>query len=558
MTPFVTRAAFLLGALLATAPLAAQSSLVPANHPIYSWLEMQRVNGRIPDYQGEVRPQSRATVVALLYILERDSLSLSRTHRSLLREFLNEFDMRRLVGNRLLTGTFIRGLPTSVVQGATSRRDPVVYAGISRDSVASGALYLSIGLGSLRLTQNGLTANGYLTTKGFKTFVNTTFGVGIHAEGVNSYINDARELLGRDDKLSGTYQYRAEGSDASSVYEAFVSYRRPYFEAHFGHGSLAMGPAVTDPIIIRPTAPNVSFLRLQLGTPKLNFVSLQGALEADPYQTTTIYNGDTVPTRAAPQRWFAMQRLTWQPAKQVTFALHELVVYSARGPDVDYVNPINLQFLSQRDKGDRDNLFIGADVVVRPVNGTEVFATTLLDDIKRLAQLAKLDTSKLILTVGGRQRITQNVQLAASYTRSDAFTYTHWLPLNTWEQGGKALGQSIGPNATEFAARVTTWLPLRTRLILGTRAVKKGLNPVDSKGRPVANVGGHLLAGLPNNYPGLFNGADVYNTRHLELELETELIRALNISLKIQDAKVTGGLQLTSNRFIDFRLRYGF
>lgn len=130
------------------------------------------------------------------------------------------------------------------------------------------------------------------------------------------------------------------------------------------------------------------------------------------------------------------------------------------------------------------------------------------------------------------------------------------MPLNAWEQGGKALGQGIGPNANEFAARVTTRLPLRTRLILGTRVVKRGLNPVDIEGRPVTNVGGDLLAGLCNNYPGLFHGADVYNTHHLELELE--FIGALNILLKVQDAKVTGGLQLPTNRFIDFRFRYGF
>lgn len=537
---------------------AAQSSLVPALHPVYDWLEMQRVNGFAPSYQHEVRPQSRATIVALLQALEKDSLKLSRAHRSLLRDFLNEFDMPRLIANGLLSKKFFRGLPGSIKSNTIARTDPYLYASQTRDSVFSGAFYVNVGLGDLRSTESGQTHSGYLSTKGFKAFVNTSFGVGLHAEGVNYAISQNRELLALDDKLSSPYQYRVEKSDAGSIYEAFVSYRRPYFEAHFGHGSLSMGPSVTDPIIVRPTAPNVSFLRLQLGTPKLNFVSLQGALDSDPYLTTTIYNGDTVPTRKAAQRWFAMQRLTWQPVKQVTFALHELAVYSARGLDIDYVNPVNLQFLSQRDKGDRDNLFIGADLIARPIAGTELFATTLLDDIKRLGQLATLDTSKLILTVGGRQRLLQNVQLAASYTRSDAFTYTHWLPLNAWEQDGKALGQSIGPNAKEVAIRLTSWLPLRTRVLVGTRYLKQGLNPVDIEGHEIANVGGNLLDGEANNYPGLFNGADVYDTRKLELEIETELIRALNISFRLQDSKVTGGLQLRSNRTMDFRLRYGF
>ena len=558
---FVTRLlAFLVASMFAlAAQLPAQSSLVPANHPVYNWLEMQRVNGLVLEYQDEVRPQSRATVVGLLHELENDSLKLSRSHRALLRDFLNEFDMQRLVNNGLIRRDFFRKLPSSVVAAAKARTDPYVYAGISADSAFSGALYLQIGLGDLRLTQSGATKAGYLANKAFKAFVNTNFGLGFHVEADNAYIFSNRELLSRDEKLASTYQYRVEKSDAASTYEAFVSYRRKYLELHFGRGSLSMGPAVTDPIIIRPDAPNIAFLRAQLGTPALNLVSLAGSLDSDPFLSYTFAGaGDSVPIRDAAQRWVAMHRLTWQPKKQLTLALHEMTVYGARGLDFDYLNPVNPQFLSQRDKGDRDNLFIGTDIIVRPIAGTELFGTFLLDDIKRLSQLVKLDTSKLIFSVGGRQKLVQNVQLGASYTRSDAFTYTHWLPLNAWQEDGRPLGQSIGPNATELAARITTWLPLRTHVMLGVRRIRKGLNPVDSAGNIIKNVGGDLLSGLPNDYPGLFGGADVNETRRFEAQIETEVIRALNVSLKIQDDHVTRGLQLPTNRFVDFRFRYGF
>ena len=76
---------------------------MPALHPVYDWLEMQRVNGLAPTYQHEVRPQSRATILVLLHALERDSLRLGRVHRNLLRDFLNEFDMDRLIANRMFT-----------------------------------------------------------------------------------------------------------------------------------------------------------------------------------------------------------------------------------------------------------------------------------------------------------------------------------------------------------------------------------------------------------------------------------------------------------------------
>ena len=536
----------------------AQSSLVPANHSVYSWLEMQRVNGLVPEYQDEIRPQSRATVVGLLHELERDSTKLSHVHRQLLHDFLNEFDMSRLVENGLFKREFFRGLPKTAGTAIKARTDPFIYAGMTADSMFSGAFYLQYGLGDFRLMQNGQTSSGYLATKGFKAFVNTNFGLGFHVQADNVYMANNPSLLSHDEKWGTTSRVRVEHGNASSSYEAFVSYRRKYLEMHLGNGSLSMGPAVTDPLIIRPDAPNIAFFRLQVGTPKLNFVSLQGSLEGDPFEVHALYQNDSITIRQASNRWVAMQRLTWQPYRKLTLALHEMSVYSGRGLDIDYLNPVSPQFFSQRDKGDRDNLFVGSDIIARPIAGSEIFGTFLIDDIKRLGQLLTLDTSKMIFTVGARQRLMQNVQLAASYTRSDAFTYTHWLRLNTWEEFGHPLGQSIGPNAKEVAFRATTWLPLRTKVMVGTRWIKQGLNPVDASGKVIKNVGGDLLAGLPNNYPGLFHGADVHDTRRLELELQTEFIRGLNISLKIQDAKVTRGTQLPGNRFVDFRLSYGY
>ena len=537
--------------------LNAQSSLVPALHPVYDWLEMQRVNGLAPTYQHEVRPQSRATILVLLHALERDSLKLGRVHRNLLRDFLNEFDMDRLIANRMFTRESVKQLPGSLLPAIRNRKDPVLYANQSSDSTFSGAFYAEKEIGVLNLDQNGGTKRGRLAIKGVKAFANTNFGLGFHIETEHADIASNRELLARDEKLGTTFGYRVAHEKESASYETFVSYRRPYLELHLGRGSVAMGAALTDPVIIRPDAPNIGFLRMQVGTPTFNLVFLQGSFDADPQYTKQVYDGDTIQVRIAPQRWAALQRITWQPVNQLTIAIHEMTIYSGRGLDFDYLNPVNPQFFSQYDKGDRDNSFVGADIITRPLRGTELFGSLLVDDINSTGKFFRFDT-KAALSVGARQRILQNVQLGTSYTRSDPYMYTHFQRLDTWEQDGRPLGQSIGPNATELAVRVTSWLPLRTRVMIGVRQIKQGLNPVDSAGRQTANVGGDLFKGEPSKYPGLFNGADVQNTRRFEVELETELVRSLKLAFKLRDDNVTKGLQLPSNRFIDVRLRYGF
>jgi len=548
---------FVACALLFAAPIRAQSSLVPALHPVYDWLQMQRVNGLLPTYQHEVRPQSRATVLELLHALDRDSLKLGRVHRNLLRDFLNEFDMDRLIANRLFTRDFAKQLPSSFPAAIRNRRDPVLYAAQSSDSTFSGAFYAEKAIGTLSLNQNGETKTGQLAIKGVKAFANTNFGLGFHIEAEHVDIAPNRELLERDEKFGSAYGYRAFNEKESASFETFASYRRPYLEMHLGRGSLAMGAALTDPVVIRPDAPNIGFFRMQVGTPTFNLVMLQGSLYAEPNFTEQVYNGDTIQVKVAPQRWATIQRLTWKPINQLTIALHEMTIYSGRGLDFDYLNPVNPQFFSQGDKGDRDNTFVGMDVITRPVRGTELFGSLLVDDLNSIPGFLKFDT-KAILSVGARQRVLDNVQLGASYTRSDPYMYTHFQRLDTWEQSGRPLGQSIGPNATELALRVTSWLPLRTRIMLGARQIKQGLNPINSSGHQTADVGGDLFKGVPSSYPGLFVGADVHSTRRIELEFETELVRSLKVSFKVRDDNVTGGMQLPSNRFIDFRLRYGF
>ena len=500
----------------------------------------------------------------MLRKLAADSMSIAPAHRALLRDFLNEFDMRRLVANRMFTKKFARNLPGSLLESISARTDPVLYAGITSDSVFGGAVYFNYGLGEMVLKQ-GTTSSGYLATKGFKAFVNASFGLGFHVEADNVSITSNRFLLAHDEKWGSEFVYRDHGTrNASTSSEAYISFRAPFVEMHLGTGSSAVGPAVTDPLILRPDAPNIASFRLQVGKPVLNLLYTLGHLDSDPFDVKVLsISGDSIVVRRQYERWVAMQRLTWQPIPKFTLALHEMTVFSARWLDLDYLNPTNPQFFSQAGKGDLDNSFAGADVVVRPVAGTELFGSLLIDDLVKLTSLLTFssDTTKVIATVGVHQRLLSNVHFGASYTRSDPFTYTHKYFLNTWENVGRPLGQSIGPNAKEYAARVISWLPMRTKIMTGIRFIQRGLNPVDANGKEIENVGGNLLegdVGVNFSWKGLFYHADVQDVHLLELEAETEVIRGLHVSIKVQDTHVTRGLQLPTNQFVDFRLRYGF
>ncbi len=536
----------------------AQSSVVPASHPVYEWLHTQRVNGSITGYQHEQRPMSRGDVLGYLRQAEAGAERgrLGRTDRLLLEDFMNEFDFSRFRHNRRFMRDAIGWFSHSVPSGMTERRDPHLFAGITADSSLSGAYYVQYTFGSFGLTDDSGSRNGPVSAVAMKAFMNLN-GFGMHIEAENASIHSNIDLLKYDPQWGATYEQdetTANGIPTSTTYryEGFVSYQRPYVSLHFGSGAMSMGPYVTEPLQIRQDAPYFTSFRYQIGTPKLNFSYMHGHLFSEARFMDILYQQDTIRIRRGPQRWIASHRLTIEPIPQVTIGLHETIVYSARGLDMNYLNPMFPYLFGEYNTGDRDNNMIGADVMIRPMPGTELFGSLLIDDLPSIDKIVKLDSTKMIFSLGMHQKLSTNTQLGMSYTRSDAHMYTHYMRLNTYENLNRPLGHSIGPNAEEWAVRLTTRLPYRTRIMTGYRFIRKGLNP------PGQNVGGDLLAGFNTLSVPLYDGADVHDRQVLELSLATEPYRGIRISLDVTDTRVLKGTRIPSERFMDLRFSYGF
>jgi hypothetical protein len=552
----MTRLIFLLWVALAAAGAQAQSSVVPASHGVYEWLHTQRVNGSIAGYQHEQRPMSRGDVLGFLRQAELKNHALSRTDRSLLQDYLNEFDFGRFRHNRTFIQDAIGWFSHSVPDGMSARRDPHLFAGITRDSLLTGAYYVQYTFGNFSLNDASGRKNGPISAVAMKGFMNLG-GFGLHIEAENASIHRHIDLLAYDPQWGATYEQdftASQGARTSTTYryEGFVSYQRPYLSLHLGTGALSLGPYVTDALLVREDAPYFTSFRYQIGTPKLNFSYMHGHLFSEAAYERTIYRGDTIVTKRSPQRWISSHRLTIEPIPQLTFMLHETIVYAARGLDANYLNPMFPYLFGEYNTGDRDNNMIGADVIARPISGTELFASLLIDDLPDISKIVKLDSTKMIFTLGLHQTLPFDTQLGASYTRSDANMYTHFMRLNTYENLNRPLGHSIGPNAEEWALRLTTRLPYRSKAMLGGRFIRKGLNPLGQ------NVGGDLLAGRETLAVPLYDGADVHDRRVLEAVLETEPFRGVRFSLSVSDTEVLKGTRIPSETFVDLRFSYGF
>jgi len=544
-------------------PAAAQASIVPVTHPVYDWLLEQRVDGRLPTYQHEVRPMSRGTIIAHLHTLAAMEERLGRRDLRLLNEFRNEFEMDRLIAKRGWTREFVRGLPGSIAGAIRDRLDPVLAA--HQDSLISYALYASIGGGLLQSADTGITQSAYATTKAVRAFINTSFGLGWHFEADNIWTASNGNLVRRISRYDS--DALKPGSTASYEYDSFISWRAGrWFSMDLGWGGQALGAAVTDPLVLRSDAPPFGSLRIQLGGPRLNLVYVHGALRSQTVDDTV--GTPQLPTfgRQSPDRHFVAHRVTWMPNSRLSLSAHEELIYANRGPDLNYLNPVVPMLLAQARLGDRDNLLGGGDAVFRPWAGTELKGSFIIDDRSAPNPAATtIGPFKKAMLVGVEQRVVSGVRLGLSYTETDPWMYSHWLRLNTYETNGKPLGPAMGPNAEELAVRVTTWLPLRTHVMLGYRNIKRGLDPVGASSDIALCVGGNMFCGTSGSVPPAFNketrlykGAEVHVIARRELEALSEPIKGVPLTLNIRDDRVLRGTQLKSSRFVDLRIRLGF
>jgi hypothetical protein len=546
--------ALMVRSALGQAQAISQPSMVPATHPVYDWLYEQRLAGRIPTYTYEQRPMTRGTIAAHLAKVAQDSASLSPIERHLLRDFLNEFDMRRLVANRAFTKETFAHPPGSIIRAIIARRDPVLYAGFSGDSTVSGAIWAARGRGWAYYDLDDKFEGGYTSSKAARLFLNTTWGVGWHFEIDNLYSYSVRDLVLQNPRYGG--ELVKPGETGAYQYDTWGTYKAKWLEVAMGRGAQALGPAITDPLVLREGAPFFGTLRAVIGTPKLNLTYLHSTLFAPTTIDTILLQGQPIATRVSPERHLVQQRINYQPIDRLSLTAWSSIVYSNRAVDLDYLNPVLPLFFAQNImKGDRDNLLIGGDAVVRPWHGTEVFGSLLIDD-------AGLDGKyKGAKSIGIQQRLLPGLRLGAGYTATDPEAYTHWQQLNAYSEHDKFLGPEFGPNAEELSARLTAWLPLRTRLMVGVRSQKLGLNPVDSLGDVVSCAGGGLQwcdGSSPWVMRSRFAGADVQVVHRFEAEAYTELIRGVPLIFSVRDDRVVKGTQLKSNYYMEVRYRYGY
>jgi hypothetical protein len=172
----------------------------------------------------------------------------------------------------------------------------------------------------------------------------------------------------------------------------------------------------------------------------------------------------------------------------------ESVIYSGRGLDLAYMNPIAFYKFEEMSLQDRDNGTLWFDAQTHFIKNVELQGTFFLDD-NPLGNLQ--DLSNFINKTGYQLGVfwysplnLNDLSLVFEYTRIRPYVYSHINPKDSYTAWGQVLGDSIGPNSDEIYVNAAYNLNEKVRLSFTFQHIRHGANIYDSLGNLVFNSGG--------------------------------------------------------------------
>ena len=525
--------------------LRAQASLVPAYHPVYEWLHHLRVRGILPRFNYEALPLTRGGITALLDSAATRENRLSFADRALLASFRAEF----VVDTTTPVVTLLQGGDSTI--GATLRqkvdlilsdRIPHLYRYTGTEDNAT--VDYTAGLGWFAGSEVAGTVDKF-EVKRLEAYGTLRQRIGFHVD-----LQDASSssLFRFHPQWRSTAE--TEGGSSSTVWgQGFATAALGAFQVDIGTGTQRVGAPARQAVILQPYSANFDWVRLSFNTRVVQYSFTHGSLVADPYDT--VLAGSGLPTRVAPARWIAVRRLQIRPDARLQLGFTETLTYSNRGVDLAYLNPIYPLRFAEFNTNGRDDPVWYLDAVIRPVSGLEVSGTLGIDDMYSFADWLRPTghrsnndlTTKLLYQAWSTIAMAPGTDVYGGYVRVEPFFYTHILPLNTYEQWHLPLGAEVGPNGDEWTVGVRQWLPWRGSIAVSLSGGRHGLNPVDSLGNEIADVGGSLTS-RQTTQRVLFLAGDVHHTRTIRVDGEFEPFRGIRLEAHWEHRDVTLGTRL--------------
>ena len=505
--------------------LYSQIENVPTTNPVYSFFINQEAKGLLPHFSTAQIPWSKSKVIEALKLIDNRSAELSTSENKALKLFETEFgilkrnnavvfysqsDSNQVLFSRLFTDDekFIYYYQDSSDNVSLFPLGNLDFSYIKNDTSSAYAL-----IGNLGIRLSGSIGEHF----GF--FLQATNGTLISGE---------RWVALNDNRLKQNIKFADLNSDIDFT-ESHISLEYDWFRAVFGRQTRYVGSGIYQKLFLSSTSPPMDGLDMSANFSNFNY-------------TFSIYNllgrADSLKDELGflskiPVKLSSMHRLSLRPAwGELTF--WESVIYSDRGFDLSYLNPLSFLKSLEHANHDRDNSLMGLDWTIRPWDHFQINGSFLLDDIIFSEIGSGYWSNKLAYNISFSHS-SEFGMLGLEYSRVEPYTYTHFNPQNSYTNDHMLIGSYILPNSDmlSFIYRFY-FLGNRYPWMIRVAYERHGDNIYDNSGNLVKNVGSDPFVARRSEdaYYIKFLDGKRNDAAIVELEFGYEIIRGFNLSIQ--------------------------
>lgn len=384
---------------------------------------------------------------------------------------------------------------------------------------------------------------------------------------------DPAMIARTDPTLSRTLKFVQEEQKYFDRYIGYVQYQAEHLRVRFGREAVQFGFSPIDNFVHSLNAPPMDGLLIDVPYKSVRFTSTHSQVD-----------GVDTAGKAVKGKFIATHRLSIDPVPWLSVAVTDMIVYWGRSLDFSYLNPLAFFVsagLGTQERSQNDNSILGFDVAVRPVPGTLIYGSLIIDD---LAFETIGDTSQ----VGNNNKnaaqlgVSQLVNLAAlptqftvEYAYISPFTFSHRSINAAYTHLGAFAGYNMQPNSDRLALQIRHWFTPRTFVKIDLDYTRHGDNFLDSTGKiivaedprfpgsgamtPVGNVGGDIQRGDGDFlYGNSFLKGNYSTTRRINVWFSAEWFKNIFTDLRIGYSNTSGGNTPGSFLYGSLELRVGY
>ncbi len=541
----------------------AQVENVQVAHPVYQFLLHAETRGFLTHFSLSSLPLQRSEIVGALRQIRAHQSDLQTAELSSLDLFEREFELQKR-SNAVMVYSATDSTQL-FSERLISNDEKMLYR--YADTARSVQAYL-IGGGDMLFQKRGDSAmkNIAKAQGGFRIFGNLSSCLGYYIQVTNgTVLSGERALALEDPRIRQNIKFTTLESDFDFT-ESHLQFQKDWFVASIGRQTRLQGAGFFQRTLLSNMSPPMDAISLGAKFENVEYTFTHGSLLGMQLDST----GQPVPRFGLwaevgaflrlPQKYIVIHQLSFKPSWG-EFGLWESLIYSDRGADIAYLNPLSFLKSVEHSLRDRDNSGLGAWASVRPFKNVQIKGSYFLDDL--VFSLIGTDywSNKAALNIGVQYSSPLGIDAALEYAKIYPFTFTHFNVQNSTTNDGLQMMGYLAPNSDEVSLHLTWWWGNRYPFSVTIADRRHGENimgiTADGRDTTVFNAGSNVLLvrRSTDSDKAPFLAGKREDTFLVQISGGIELVRGFNIQLNYRLENTNAAVKHTAGltfRFEDF------